>query len=166
MAIPGNRILTTHVGSLIRPAELLPWIAARQEGRPIDQDEFDRVLRQSVATVVRQQADAGVDIVSDGEFGKTVSWSRYVLERLGGIEHRPGATPLISAIHGKDHRDFAEFYAEYEGTQGAAGLGKSISPTGGWAITGPIAYTGRAAIARDIANLKAALAGASVAGAF
>src|SRR5215470_4518700 len=138
MATIPDRILTTHVGSLIRPAELLPWIAARQEGRPIDQ----------------------------GEFGKTVSWSRYVLERLGGIEHRPGATPLISAIHGKDHRDFAEFYAEYEGAHGAAGLGKSISPTGGWAITGPISYTGHAAIERDIANLKAALGGVSVAGAF
>ena len=161
-----HRIRTTHVGSLIRPPELIPLLEARQEGRGVDEAVFAATLRQSVATVVRQQADAGIDIVSDGEFGKTVSWSRYVLERLGGIEHRPNAAPLISAIRGKDHRDFAEFYAEYEGAHGAAGLGKSISFTGGWAITGPIAYTGHAAIGRDIANLKAALAGVSVAGGF
>jgi len=166
MAPSSHRILTTHVGSLIRPPALIPWLEAKQEGRPLDEAGFAAALRQSVATVVRQQAEAGVDIVSDGEFGKTVSWSRYVLERLGGIEHRPSATPLISAIHGKDHRDFAEFYAEYEGTYGAAGLGKSISPTGGWAITGPIRYTGHPAIGRDIANLKAALAETSVSGGF
>ena len=161
-----DRILTSHVGSLIRPPELIPLIEARQAGRRLDEAAFAATLRRSVATVVRQQADAGIDIVSDGEFGKTVSWSRYVLERLGGIEHRPTATPMISAIRGKDHRDFAEFYAEYEGAHGAAGLGKSISQTGGWAITGPIRYTGHAAIGRDIANLKAALADVSVAGGF
>ena len=161
-----DRILTSHVGSLIRPPELIPLIEARQEGRRLDEAAFAATLRRSVATVVRQQADAGIDIVSDGEFGKTVSWSRYVLERLGGIEHRPTATPMISAIRGKDHRDFAEFYAEYEGAHGAAGLGKSISQTGGWAITAPIRYTGHAAIGRDIANLKAALADVSVTGGF
>ena len=162
----GNRIRTTHVGSLIRPPELIPLLRLDRRGDALDEAVFAATLRQSVATVVRQQADAGIDIVSDGEFGKTVSWSRYVLERLGGIEHRPNAAPLISAIRGKDHRDFADFYAEYEGTHGAAGLGKSISFTGGWAITGPITYTGHAAIGRDIANLKAALGGVSVAGGF
>jgi 5-methyltetrahydropteroyltriglutamate--homocysteine methyltransferase len=163
---PRNRILSTHVGSLIRPPELIPLIEAKQDRRPLDEAAFEATLRRSVAAVVRQQAEAGIDIVSDGEFGKTVSWSRYVLERLGGIEHRPTAPPMISAIRGKDHRDFAEFYAEYEGAHGAAGLGRSISQTGGWAITGPITYSGHAAIARDIANLRAALAGVPVAGGF
>jgi 5-methyltetrahydropteroyltriglutamate--homocysteine methyltransferase len=161
-----DRILVSHVGSLIRPPELLPLIEAKQEGRAVDDAVFAATLRQSVAAVVRQQAEAGIDIVSDGEFGKTISWSRYVLERLGGVEHRPAAGALISAIRGKDFRDFAEFYAEYEGTHGAAGLGKSISPTGGYAIVGPITYTGQAAIGRDIANLKVALGGVAVAGGF
>ena len=164
--MPQDRILVSHVGSLIRPPELLALIEAKQEGRPVDEGGFQATLSQSVAAVVRQQAEAGVDIVSDGEFGKTISWSRYVLERLSGVEQRPAAGTMIAAIRGKDFRDFAEFYAEYEGTHGAAGLGKSISPTGGYAIVGPIRYVGQAAIGRDIANLKAALDGAGVAGGF
>ncbi len=161
-----DRILTTHVGSLIRPPDLLALIEARQEGKPITDAAFAEALRRSVAEVVRQQADAGVDIVSDGEFGKTGSWSRYVVERLGGIRFRPDAVASISSIRGKDFRDFEEFYTEYENEHGAAGLGKSIAPAGGWAITGPIIYTGHAQISRDIANLKAAIEGCGVVAAF
>jgi 5-methyltetrahydropteroyltriglutamate--homocysteine methyltransferase len=160
------RILTTHVGSLIRPPELLALVEAKQEGRAVDAALFDRTLRGAVAEIVREQVAAGLDIVSDGEFGKTGSWSRYVVERLGGVEFRPGAVASISAIRGKDFRDFAEFYAEYEGTHGAAGLGRSFAPAGGWAIIGPIAYTGQAQIGRDIANLKAATAAAGAAAGF
>jgi 5-methyltetrahydropteroyltriglutamate--homocysteine methyltransferase len=161
-----DRILTTHVGSLIRPPDLLALIEARQEGKPITDAAFAEALRRSVAEVVRQQADAGVDIVSDGEFGKTGSWSRYVVERLGGIRFRPDAVASISSIRGKDFRDFEEFYTEYENEHGAAGLGKSIAPAGGWAITGPTIYTGHAQISRDIANLKAAIEGCGVVAAF
>jgi 5-methyltetrahydropteroyltriglutamate--homocysteine methyltransferase len=158
----GNRISTTPVGSLIRPPELLALIEERQDGRTVDQATFEATLRASVAEVVRLQAESGIDVVSDGDFGKTGSWSRYILERLGGFEFRPGATACISSIRGKDYRDFEEFYLEYEGEHGAAGLGKSIAPTGGWAITGPIRYTGQAQVARDIANLKTAVEGAGV----
>ena len=105
-----SRILTTHVGSLIRPPELLVLIEARQDGKPVDDAVFADALRNAVAEVVRQQAEVGIDIVSDGEFGKTGSWSRYVVERLAGIEFRPGAVPSISSIRGKDYRDFEEFY--------------------------------------------------------
>jgi 5-methyltetrahydropteroyltriglutamate--homocysteine methyltransferase len=161
-----TRILTTHVGSLIRPRELLALIEARQDGRPVDQAPFDQTLRAAVAEVVRQQEAAGIDIVSDGEFGKTGSWSRYIVERLGGFEFRPGAVASIASIRGKDYRDFRDFYIEYENEHGAAGLGKSIAPAGGWAITGPIRYTGQAQIGRDIANLKAAIAGHGVTAAF
>jgi 5-methyltetrahydropteroyltriglutamate--homocysteine methyltransferase len=157
-----NRILTTHVGSLIRPPELLAQMEARQEGKSVDDGIFADTLRHSVAEVVRQQAGTGIDIVSDGEFGKTGSWSRYVVERLGGIEFRPNAVASISAIRGKDYHDFEEFYIEYEQEYGAAGLGKSIAPAGGWAVTGPIAYTGHALINRDVANLKAAIADTAV----
>jgi 5-methyltetrahydropteroyltriglutamate--homocysteine methyltransferase len=157
MAQSANRILTTHVGSLIRPPELLALIEAKQDGSPVDDARFAETLRRSVAEIVHQQAAAGIDIVSDGEFGKTGSWSRYVVERLSGFEFRAGAAASISSIRGKDYRDFEDFYIEYESEHGAAGLGKSIAPAGGWAITGPIAYTGHAQIGRDIANLKAAL---------
>ena len=166
MSQTANRVLTTHVGSLIRPPELLALLEARQEGKPIDDVIFSETLRRSVAEVVRQQAEVEIDVVSDGEFGKTGSWSRYVVERLGGIEFRSNAVASISAIRGKDYHDFEEFYIEYENEHGAVGLGKSIAPTGGWAITGPIAYTGHALINRDIANLKAAIAGTGVTAGF
>ena len=157
-----SRIQTTHVGSLIRPPELLALIEARQDGRPVDDAVFADTLRNAVAEVVRQQAEMGIDIVSDGEFGKTGSWSRYVVERLAGIEFQPGAVSSISSIRGKDYRDFEEFYVEYENEHGAAGLGKSIAPAGGWAITGPVRYTGQAQIGRDIVNLKSAVEGTGV----
>ena len=73
--------------------------------------------------MVRQQAEIGIDIVSDGEFGKNVSWSRYVLGRLSGFEERTGGVGSIKATAGKDRRDFAEFYAEFEAEKGFVGMG-------------------------------------------
>ena len=159
-------ILTTHVGSLIRPPDLLALINTRQDGKPVDEWAFAETLRRAVGDVVRQQVEVGIDIVSDGEFGKTGSWSRYVVERLAGIEFRPNAIASISSIRGKDYRDFEDFYIEYESEHGAAGLGRSIVPAGGYAITGPIRYTGQAQIGRDIANLKVAMEGNGVTAGF
>ena len=84
-----QRILTTHVGSLIRPPELQDFIRARQSGKPYDEAAYDTCLRQSVKDIVARQHRAGVDVVSDGEFGKSISWSQYALERLSGFERRP-----------------------------------------------------------------------------
>src|SRR5829696_5527418 len=92
-----RRILTTHVGSLIRPPELLEFIAARQTGKPYDEAAYQACLARSVAEVVRRQAQAGIDLPSDGEFGKAISWSQYALERLSGFERRratPGENPF------------------------------------------------------------------------
>src|SRR5262245_26575787 len=74
-----DRILSTHVGSLIRPPKLLEYIRARQSGQAYDEAGYDRCLTESVAEVVQQQADAGISVVSDGEFGKSISWSQYLL---------------------------------------------------------------------------------------
>ncbi|MGO9785395.1 MAG: hypothetical protein ACLPL5_01155, partial [Stellaceae bacterium] len=71
-----SRILTTHVGSLIRPPALLEFLRAKQAGKPYDQAAYARCLKDSVAAVVRRQAEAGIDVVSDGEFGKAISWSQ------------------------------------------------------------------------------------------
>ena len=71
--MPQNRILTTQVGSLVRPPELLAQMEARQEGKSFDDGILADTLSRSVAEVVRQQADIGIGIVSDGEFGKTNS---------------------------------------------------------------------------------------------
>jgi 5-methyltetrahydropteroyltriglutamate--homocysteine methyltransferase len=105
-----------------------------------------------------RQAEVGIDIISDGEFGKSISWSRYVLERLAGFEERVDNTAgFRPAIAGKDRRDFAEFYDEYEAAQGFAGMGKDSGQLGTWVITGPISYVGQAALQRDIVNLTAAM---------
>jgi 5-methyltetrahydropteroyltriglutamate--homocysteine methyltransferase len=78
-----QRILTTHVGSLIRPKALLA--AARDPAR---REAYDQELTRAVAEIVAQQAAAGIDVVNDGELGKS-GWANYSLERLSGFEPRP-----------------------------------------------------------------------------
>jgi 5-methyltetrahydropteroyltriglutamate--homocysteine methyltransferase len=145
-----ERILTTHVGSLIRPPELLEHLRAKQLGQAYDARAHAKCLAASVAAVVRRQAAAGVDVASDGEFGKSISWSQYLLERMSGFEQRavpPGANPMA---RGADRTRFAEFYAELDAKDGFANPQAAV-------CVGPIAYTGEAALRRDIDNFKAAL---------
>ena len=154
-----ERILTTHVGSLIRPPELQAFLRAKQNGEPLDARAYQACLTKSVAEVVQKQVQAGVNVVSDGEFGKSISWSQYVLERLSGFERRPvkpGANPFQ---RGADRQKFAEFYAELDAREEPATRTESV-------CVGSIAYTGEAELERDIANLKAALENAKVEEAF
>jgi 5-methyltetrahydropteroyltriglutamate--homocysteine methyltransferase len=160
-------ISTTHVGSLVRPAELVEFLRAEQDHKSYDKQKFEACLKRSVDQVVAQQVDVGIDIVTDGEFGKTISWSRYILERLSGFEERHEENAGVGrAIAGKDRRDFAEFYDEYEGAQGFAGLGKQAAKIGTWVITGPIRYSGQSSLQRDIINLKSAAKKAGAPAAF
>ena len=154
-----DRILTTHVGSLIRPPALQQFLRAKQAGEPFDQKAYESCLAQSVADIVRRQAQAGIDVISDGEFGKAFSWSQYVLERLSGFERRPiepGANPFT---RGADRERFSEFYAELDAREGLSTQTDSV-------CVGPIAYTGQAALQRDIENFKAALKNVQVEEAF
>jgi 5-methyltetrahydropteroyltriglutamate--homocysteine methyltransferase len=158
-----DRILTTHVGSLVRPPELIAILRAKENNEPVDEKSYEDCLRNAVAEVVRRQAEIGLDIVSDGEFGKSISWSRYVLERLDGFEDRPDksrkeANPTRALGPRKDIEQFPEFYAEYSQTQGFSGSMRYC------VCTGPITYTGQAALRRDIENFKAALEGLTVEG--
>ena len=85
-----ERILTTHTGSLPRPPDLLEMIRARESGQPVEAQGLAVRVRSAVADVVRKQLDTGIDVVSDGEFGKP-GFSVYVAERLegfGGLKHR------------------------------------------------------------------------------
>ena len=84
-----DRILTTHVGSLIRPESIRKHLRAKQKGEAYDAAAHAANLKETVAEVVRQQAEVGIDVVSDGEFGKGISWSQYVIERVSGFERRP-----------------------------------------------------------------------------
>ena len=159
-----ERILTTHVGSLIRPAPLLPFIRAKQTGEPYDERAYAECLASSVAEVVRQQAAAGIDIPSDGEFGKAISWSQYALERLSGFERRPAKPGASRFARGADRTRFAEFYAELDAASGPpATAGASVGEA---VCVAPIRYTGQAELGLDIANFKAALERAGVAEGF
>jgi 5-methyltetrahydropteroyltriglutamate--homocysteine methyltransferase len=154
-----ERILTTHVGSLIRPAPLQEFLRAKQAGRPYDHAAYETCLASNVAEVVREQAEVGIDVVSDGEFGKSISWSQYVLERLSGFERRPikpGGNPFTRGV---DRERFADFYTELDAREGMATTVEAV-------CVGPIAYTGEAELKRDIANLKAALKDVNVTEAF
>jgi 5-methyltetrahydropteroyltriglutamate--homocysteine methyltransferase len=154
-----QRILTTHVGSLIRPPELQDFIRARQSGKPYDEAAYDTCLRQSVKDIVARQHRAGVDVVSDGEFGKSISWSQYALERLSGFERRPIGAGRNPFDRGADRQRFAAFYAELDARDPPTTNEDSV-------CVGPIAYTGQSFLARDIANFKAALQGVGVEEAF
>jgi 5-methyltetrahydropteroyltriglutamate--homocysteine methyltransferase len=150
-----DRIRTTHVGSLIRPPELLQFIRPRQNGQPYDEQAYAKCLRQSVAEVVRRQADAGIDVVSDGEFGKSISWSQYALERLSGFERRAARAGEHGFSRGADRARFADFYRELDAADGPPA---AVGASAGIAVcVGPISYTGQAEIRRDIDNFKAAL---------
>src|SRR5215472_14079937 len=110
-----ERILTTHVGSLIRPPRLLDLVCAKESDYAAGARAYDQCLKESVAEVVRRQIEAGIDVVNDGEFGKSTSWSLYALKRVSGFEQRPvkpGANPFA---RGADRERFKEFYAELEG---------------------------------------------------
>ena len=155
-----NRILTTHVGSLIRPAELQAFLRARQSGQSYDEKAHQKCLAESVAAVVRQQAETGIDVPSDGEFGKSISWAQYALERLGGFERRPIKAVAPNPFkRGADRTRFAEFYAELDAKETPATTHEAI-------CTAPITYTGQAELQRDIDNFKAALKGVKVEEAF
>jgi 5-methyltetrahydropteroyltriglutamate--homocysteine methyltransferase len=149
-----HRILTTHVGSLIRPAKLLDFVRAQQRDRVFDKKAYEKSLSDCVAEVVRQQVQAGIDVVNDGEFGKSTSWSLYALERLSGFEQRPverGANPFA---RGADRERFREFYEELERPSERAW---SNVTTHDVVCVAPIEYTGLDQLRRDIENFKAAL---------
>ena len=155
-----DRILTTHVGSLIRPPGLQEFLRAKQGGKPHDEKAFRKCLADSVAEVVCRQADTGINVPSDGEFGKSISWSQYVLERLSGFERRPIRNDAANPFkRGADRTRFAEFYTELDAREGVATTTEAI-------CVGPIAYTGVAELQRDIDNFKSALKGTTIEEAF
>src|SRR5690349_2962057 len=177
-----DRILVTHVGSLVRPGAIRQIMAAREQDLPYDNTAFAKLLRQEVTNVVHQQAETRVDVISDGEYGKA-GWIRYVAERLGGFVHReakPGEREFNPVYLIREAEKFPEFYAAYNAVQyydwlpptpGKPALQQAgPTPVGArkmlWDCVGPISYRGQAAIKQDIGNFKAALADAKVEEAF
>ena len=135
-----ERILTTHTGSLPRPPDLTAMLESMDAGSALDAAAFDGRVRRAVADIVRQQVDAGVDIVNDGEQGK-VGYSTYVRHRLTGF----GGTS--AAASRADWADFPE----------AAARAERRSAVSRPACDGPIEWQDRGAVQKDVANLRAAL---------
>jgi 5-methyltetrahydropteroyltriglutamate--homocysteine methyltransferase len=155
-----DRILTTHVGSLPRPQDLLRMTLAKDRGEPYDAEAYPGRLREAVSEVVQAQARAGVDVVDDGEFGKP-GFMHYVNQRLAGFEPRSGAAPKSPFANSRDFTSFPEFYAA-QGQSAPSPAAKAPHMD----CTGPVSYKGLDALRTDIENLKAALAGVKVEEAF
>src|SRR5215468_1522908 len=160
-----ERIPVTHAGSLIRPAELLSFLSAIDQGKAYDSEAYRAGLSKAVADVVARQVEVGVDIVDDGEMGKS-TWITYLYERMTGLESRPiegSVTSILPASRDRQH--FPGAYAELDALDEAAARASTSlgadepDRTGGWSdwvCTGPMTYN-RAALDRDIANFKTAL---------
>lgn len=164
-----NRILTTHVGSLPRPESLRALLRARLGGQRIDAARLEAQVVDAVNAVVRQQAESGLDVVSDGEMGKT-SFLAYADERLSGFVPITAGDPSVpsSNVGGtwarrldtrREWRAFQEYYQEY--------LPQAMPPaTPPVVCQGPIAYKGQALLQQELARFKVALQGVNVEEAF
>jgi 5-methyltetrahydropteroyltriglutamate--homocysteine methyltransferase len=147
-----NRILTTHVGSLPRPHGLLDELKQHLADPSRSDGQLSERIRTAVVDIVRQQADSGIDIVSDGEQGKAGFFS-YIRDRLAGFEARPD---LRRTAFEAEKNSFPEYYAEYFQQ---AMMGGAVAPAVPLLCVGPVSYRGRDALAGDIANLQSALSG-------
>ena len=146
-----ERILTTHVGSLARPVDLLDLMKAKVNDEPYDEQVYAERIPSAVVDIVRQQVQSGIDVVTDGEQSK-LGFSSYVGERLAGYETRPGT--IDKDEFSEELAAFPEYYERYFAEAMHGGAVTKIDPV---VCTGPIAYKGVDALNRDIANLKAAV---------
>jgi 5-methyltetrahydropteroyltriglutamate--homocysteine methyltransferase len=147
-----ERILTTHVGSLARPRDLLDLMKVKAGGSSYDHNAYEQRIRSAVIECVRRQADAGIDVVTDGEQSK-IGFSAYTRERIEGFEARPHQTGQWFAA---EAAAFPEYYGEYFQQ---AMLGGSVAPALTMVCVGPISYRDEGPLRRDIDNLKTAAAG-------
>jgi 5-methyltetrahydropteroyltriglutamate--homocysteine methyltransferase len=175
-----DRILTTHAGSLSRPADLIALSRARTAGQSTDKAAYARCLSESVAKVARKQRELGIDIVDDGEFGKPMAsnydygaWWNYAFARMEGFTpadaipetaHKKSSVAelaLTAFANRRDWQKFGKFYQDPESTGSLIGSA-ARRPTRRPVCTAAIKYSGHAELATDIANLKAAMTAAGV----
>lgn len=146
-----DRILTTHVGSLARPRDLLEMLREREHGRPYDASALDGRITSAVTELVATQVDCGIDVVTDGEMSK-VSFLTYVKDRLAGFDAGRGEKLMPPSWQVEIDR-FPEYYALYLGK-----YTEQVSPMTTMVCTGPVSYAGHEQLKADIANLRAAIA--------
>jgi 5-methyltetrahydropteroyltriglutamate--homocysteine methyltransferase len=151
-----DRILTTHAGSLPRPPDILQMIRAKARGEPVDEKKLSVRIKEAVTEVVHKQAEVGLDVVDDGEFGKP-SFVTYVRDRLGGLEaHGVRPNAWLSS------REAITFPDYYKAQESASPRARQVQ----MACTSPLTYKGQAALKAELDNLKAALKGIDVADVF
>jgi 5-methyltetrahydropteroyltriglutamate--homocysteine methyltransferase len=153
-----DRIMTTHAGSLPRPAELRGMVVAKANGEPYDAVAFDQCLKSAVAETVRHQAECGLDCINDGELSKT-NFTDYVRWRIAGYLARPSAGPRRLSITARDETRFAGYF---EANPRARPVGPPTTPV----CVEKLRYVGQADLGKDLDNFKAALAGIEVAEGF
>jgi len=150
-----DRILVSHVGSLARPADLMEMLVARNEGKPFNAEALARRTREAVADVVQKQIECGIDIVNDGELGKS-NFSRYTKERLGGFIERPAEADFKpTSIFGRDMLEFTEYFNR----GGRTSIGHHARV---FYCVEPLSYIGQEEVKADITNLKNALQGKKI----
>ena len=171
-----ERIPVTHAGSLIRPRELLAFLSAVDHGRAsTDSVEYEAALAKAVAYAVRRQVETGLDIIDDGEMGKS-TWITYLYERTSGLEARPLTGNFSSILPAsRDRQNFPGAYRELDMLEHDATIRTRTEASGqepeareegpgapsgavSWVCTGPMTYD-RTAIDRDLVNFKVALEG-------
>jgi 5-methyltetrahydropteroyltriglutamate--homocysteine methyltransferase len=161
-----ERILTTHTGSLPRPADLVDALNAKELGQPYSPEVLGERVSRAITDIVQRQAQIGLDVVNDGEHSK-VSWMAYARARLSGLTEIDSPVRFRGAT-----RDSLAFAAAYEDMKvmlaarsGGLVAKRTVRPKA-WICSGPIKYVGEAELQTDIANFKAALSGADVAEGF
>ncbi len=162
-----DRILTTHVGSLVRTPAILEGMKARVLNRPYDQSRLAIDIRRGIFDVVRKQAEVGIDIPTHGELGR-LGFQAYINERLGGLEVREphvGEDPWRDNANA-DRAAFPEFYEQYSNHYRYLWMPPEVDISevpnrpGNYErcrVVGPVSYTGQAAVQHEIDTLKAAM---------
>jgi 5-methyltetrahydropteroyltriglutamate--homocysteine methyltransferase len=164
-----DRILTTHVGSLARPPDILRGMKARTIGAPYDQHRLARDIQAGIQAVVRQQIETGIDVPNDGEFGRH-GFVSYIHERLSGLSPRPlePGEDVWGAAADREQQVFPEFFEQYHEHFRYLWMPKEVpiddvpNLPGNYEkfqLVGPVQYTGQSAIQNDIQTLKSAAEG-------
>jgi 5-methyltetrahydropteroyltriglutamate--homocysteine methyltransferase len=171
-----ERILTTHVGSLVRPPEVLEAVLTKAAGRERDEKAFEDLVSQAVRDVVRKQAEVGIDIPSDGEYSKPNFFS-YATERLAGLETLDNAPPPKAMNYPILVQEYPGFMAQYNGMYRTMWMPPSLprelvdaamerAARERTVVSGKVSYKGHHYVQRDLANFRAALDGLSFEEAF
>jgi 5-methyltetrahydropteroyltriglutamate--homocysteine methyltransferase len=161
-----SRILTTHTGSLPRPADLVALLNAKELGEPYDRAAFAARVKHAIDEIVHQQASTGIDVIGDGEHSK-FNWMAYARARLEGLAEIDSPVRFRGAT-----RDSIEFAGAYEDlkvmhtSRSGALVAKRTARPRALICAGPIRYVGHDELHADIANLKASLQGVAAAEAF